>query len=57
MRQSATLLHKPWPGDRLLGGLRVGAFVLAVVALVLFPRHETAQDTSDVVLLPARERA
>jgi drug/metabolite transporter (DMT)-like permease len=51
------LFKEPWPDDRLLGGVRVGAFALAVVALVLFPRHEAAQDTSDVPLLPARERA
>ncbi|MGH3376755.1 MAG: hypothetical protein ACRDP6_18655 [Actinoallomurus sp.] len=52
------LLYKePWPTDRLLLGLRVGGFALAVVALVLFPRHETAQDAHGVFLLPARERA
>jgi drug/metabolite transporter (DMT)-like permease len=51
------LFGEPWPSDRLLGGLRVGAFALAVVALVLLPRHERAEDPSGVLLLPARERA
>lgn len=51
------LFKEPWPDDRLLMGLRIGAFALAVVALVLFPRHETVQDTTGVLLLPVRERA
>lgn len=51
------LFKEPWPSDRLLLGLRVAAFGLAVVALVLFPRHETAQGPAGIVLLPERERA
>jgi drug/metabolite transporter (DMT)-like permease len=51
------LFKEPWPSDQLMLGLRVGAFALAIVALVLFPRHEMAPDASGVVLLPARERA
>jgi drug/metabolite transporter (DMT)-like permease len=52
------LFKEPWPSDRLLLGLRVGAFALAIVALVLFPRHDSVQDTAGVLLLPtARERA
>jgi drug/metabolite transporter (DMT)-like permease len=51
------LFKEPWPSDRMLLGLRVGGFALAVVALVLFPRHETAPDADGVLLFPARERA
>jgi drug/metabolite transporter (DMT)-like permease len=51
------LFGEPWPSDRLLGGLRVGAFALAVLALVLFPRHERVEAPSDVLLTPAGERA
>jgi drug/metabolite transporter (DMT)-like permease len=51
------LFKEPWPGDRLLGGVRIGGLALAVLALVLFPRHETEEDASGAVLLPARERA
>jgi drug/metabolite transporter (DMT)-like permease len=51
------LFKEPWPDDRLLLGLRLGAFALAIVALVLFPRHERPQDAEGVLLLPARERA
>jgi drug/metabolite transporter (DMT)-like permease len=51
------MFKEPWPSDRLLLGLRVGAFALAVVALVLFPRHEAAQEPSGMTFEPVRERA
>lgn len=51
------MFKEPWPSDRLLLGLRVGAFALAIVALVLFPRHEAAQEPSGMTLEPVRERA
>lgn len=51
------LFDEPWPSDRLLGALRVSAFVLAVVALVMFPRHEATQDTTGALPFPIRERA
>jgi drug/metabolite transporter (DMT)-like permease len=52
------LLYKePWPADRPLMVLRLGGFALAVVALVLFPRHDSVQGTPELPLLPARERA
>ena len=54
-----TVLYKePWPSDRLLLALRIGAFVLAGAALVLFPRHEAVEESSGAALTsPARERA
>ncbi|GAB3979064.1 hypothetical protein GCM10029978_073440 [Actinoallomurus acanthiterrae] len=54
-----TVLYKePWPSDRLLLALRIGAFVLAGAALVLFPRHEAVEERSGAALAsPARERA
>jgi drug/metabolite transporter (DMT)-like permease len=52
------LLYKePWPADRLLLVLRLGGFSLALLALVLFPRHETAQESAGLPVLAARERA
>jgi drug/metabolite transporter (DMT)-like permease len=52
------LLYKePWPADRLLMALRLGGFGLALVALVLFPRHETAQEPTGLPVLATRERA
>jgi drug/metabolite transporter (DMT)-like permease len=51
------LFKEPWPSDRLLLGLRIGAFVLAVMALVLFPRHEAVPEPSGVALAPVHERA
>jgi drug/metabolite transporter (DMT)-like permease len=53
------LFKEPWPDDRLLLGLRVGAFALAVVALVLFPRHEAVRESGGIPLapLPESERA
>ncbi|MFB9833222.1 hypothetical protein [Actinoallomurus acaciae] len=52
------LLYKePWPADRFLLVLRLGGFGLALLALVLFPRHETAQEATGLPVLVARERA
>jgi hypothetical protein len=51
------LFKEPWPSDRLLLGLRIGAFALAVIALVLFPRHDAVQEPSGVALAPVHERA
>jgi drug/metabolite transporter (DMT)-like permease len=51
------LFKEPLPSDRLLLGLRVGAVALAVIALVLFPRHEEVEESPAVALLAARERA
>ncbi len=51
------LFKEPWPTDRLLLGLRVGAFALAVVALVLFPRHETTHEPPGIPLLAPGEGA
>jgi drug/metabolite transporter (DMT)-like permease len=52
------LLYKePWPTGWPMLALRLGGFALALVALVLFPRHETAQEGPPMALLPARERA
>jgi drug/metabolite transporter (DMT)-like permease len=52
------LLYKePWPTDRSMLVLRLGGFGLALLALVLFPRHETVHDEPAMALLPARERA
>lgn len=50
------LFKEPWPQDRVLLGCRVGAFALAVVALVLFPRHDEVEEPSAVALPAARER-
>lgn len=48
------LLYKePWPSDRLLFALRIVAFVLALVALAMFPRHEAVEDAPEVLLSPA----
>jgi drug/metabolite transporter (DMT)-like permease len=58
------LFHEPWPADRLMLVMRLGGFGLALLALIMFPRHETAQETSGAPLLhlqpgltPRRERA
>lgn len=51
------LFKEPWPDDRLLSGLRVVAFGLAVVALVLFPRHEAVAEGGSSLVSVARERA
>lgn len=51
------LFGEPWPADHLLGGLRVGAFALALVALALFPRHERREAPPGVLVLPNGERA
>jgi drug/metabolite transporter (DMT)-like permease len=49
------LLYKePFPTDRLMLFLRLGGFGLALVALISFPRHETAQETSGIAMLPAQ---
>jgi drug/metabolite transporter (DMT)-like permease len=51
------LFKEPWPTDRLLFGLRIAAFALAFIALVLFPRHEEVEEPSAIPLLAAREQA
>jgi drug/metabolite transporter (DMT)-like permease len=58
------LFKEPWPTERLMLVLRLGGFGLALLALIMFPRHETAQETSGAPLLhlqpgltPRRERA
>jgi drug/metabolite transporter (DMT)-like permease len=52
------LLYKePWPTDRLLLALRLGGFGLALLALVLFPRHEAVQEPTGLPVIAARERA
>ncbi len=51
------LFKEPWPDDRLLSGLRVTAFVLTVVALVLFPRHEAVEERVSTPVPAVRERA
>ena len=52
------LFKEPWPTDRLLFAIRIGAFVLAGAALVLFPRHEAVEELSGAALTsPARGRA
>jgi drug/metabolite transporter (DMT)-like permease len=52
------LLYKePWPTDRLMLALRLGGFALALLALVLFPRHETVQEPAEIPILATRERA
>lgn len=52
------LFKEPWPTDRLLAVLRIGAFVLAGAALVLFPRHDVVYERGGAVLnAPVRERA
>lgn len=48
------LYKEPWPSDRFMLVLRLGGFALALAALVMFPRHETAQETSGISLLPAQ---
>ncbi len=51
-----TLFKEAWPSDRLLLALRIGAFALAVFALVLFPRHEAVPDADGIPLAtPLRE--
>ncbi len=50
-----TLLFKePWPSDRLLLGLRLGAFALILIALVLFPRHESVREPGGIAPGPLR---
>jgi drug/metabolite transporter (DMT)-like permease len=51
------LFNEPWPSDRLLLGLRIGAFGLAILALVMFPRHEAVRELGRITLEPVRERA
>jgi drug/metabolite transporter (DMT)-like permease len=56
------LLYKePWPTDRLLFALRIVAFAMALIALVMFPRHEAIEEAPGMMLAPAarglRERA
>jgi drug/metabolite transporter (DMT)-like permease len=48
---------EPWPTDRLMMMLRLGGFALALVALVLFPRHEAVQEPTEIPMIAARERA
>ena len=48
------LFKEPWPTDRLMLVLRLSGFGLALIALVMFPRHEMAQETSGISLLPAQ---
>jgi drug/metabolite transporter (DMT)-like permease len=50
------LYNEPWPNDRLLFALRILAFVLALIALALFPRHETVEETSPMMLAATRGR-
>lgn len=41
---TGTLVYAdPWPDDRLHLAMRIGAFPLALLALLLFPRHETPE--------------
>lgn len=51
------LFKEPWPDDRLSSALRITAFGLAVVALVLFPRHEAAGEGGSALVHAVRERA
>jgi drug/metabolite transporter (DMT)-like permease len=52
------LLYKePLPSDRGMLFLRFGGFALALVALVMFPRHESVQGPVEVSLVTMRERA
>jgi drug/metabolite transporter (DMT)-like permease len=46
------LFKEPWPADHLMLGLRIGAFALAVLAVLLFPRHEAVADDDDLTLMP-----
>jgi len=49
------LYSEAWPDDRLLITLRLMAFGLAIIALVLFPRHEAVEDAPVVMLAQVRE--
>jgi drug/metabolite transporter (DMT)-like permease len=52
------LLYKePLPSDRGMLFLRFCGCALALAALVTFPRHESAQDSAQMSLVTARERA
>jgi drug/metabolite transporter (DMT)-like permease len=51
------LFKEPWPADRLMTFVRLTGFGLALVALIMFPRHETLQQPAEMPLVAARERA
>jgi hypothetical protein len=50
------LFKEPWPADRLMTFVRLTGFGLALVALIMFPRHETPQQPAEMPLVAARER-
>lgn len=50
------LFKEPWPRDALLLGLRLVALPLALLALLLFPRHDASEAVPGTALTPVRER-
>lgn len=51
------LFKEAWPTDGLMLGLRIAGFALGVLALVLFPRHDTVVGPDGITMeRPLRER-